>query len=534
MIAALNMHLGLGAQSCPQNSTRRSCIQRRTSFFIRDILGSGNEMTSDDDAEEECHSVAEKEVDPKGCIDHLEKAHSNSSLEENRIKQMAQENISPLSCRECCIRADISSSDEYSFKVQERTEEAILTQFYQEEKVYKNCNTEIEQIEENNSSSSSSHDVVSTYKMPSVVDTGHERNEPSPTTGDLKKCEPSSTPPTPTSHLSEDWISRDSSFMTSAQKYASDSANSNVMNMMREPTRYNIHPYNELVVNPALMDMRYAYYVRAASLAMPPLPFNLVAYPAHVDPLASTHNEALSKKVGFGALHSPLLSVSTSAAISPRQEPYPSSRISEWRKKNNIHSNIFLNRNSTFSRRTSSSPHGSDVATYEAATREDRGLSPGHSVTPSSSVSSSSSLSPEKKSVQLPAYLRSRLGGGINSDTSGTGEIGKSKKCRRSRTVFTELQMLGLEKRFEKQQYLSTPDRVELAELLSLTQLQVKTWYQNRRMKWKKQVLQGGGTEPPTKPKGRPRKVRPEEQAVSKPLTSLPITPISQRAETKR
>ena len=54
---------------------------------------------------------------------------------------------------------------------------------------------------------------------------------------------------------------------------------------------------------------------------------------------------------------------------------------------------------------------------------------------------------------------------------------------------FLYLQMLGLEKRFEKQQYLSTPDRVELAEVLGLSQLQVKTWYQNRRMKWKKQVI---------------------------------------------
>lgn len=35
----------------------------------------------------------------------------------------------------------------------------------------------------------------------------------------------------------------------------------------------------------------------------------------------------------------------------------------------------------------------------------------------------------------------------------------KSKKGRRSRTVFTELQLMGLEKRFEKQKYLSTPDR---------------------------------------------------------------------------
>ena len=64
----------------------------------------------------------------------------------------------------------------------------------------------------------------------------------------------------------------------------------------------------------------------------------------------------------------------------------------------------------------------------------------------------------------------------------------KIKKCRRSRTVFTELQLMGLEQKFEEKKYLSTPDRMELADSLGLSQLQVKTWYQNRRMKWKKQV----------------------------------------------
>ena len=48
---------------------------------------------------------------------------------------------------------------------------------------------------------------------------------------------------------------------------------------------------------------------------------------------------------------------------------------------------------------------------------------------------------------------------------------------------------MGLEKKFEAQKYLSTPDRMELAESLGLSQIQVKTWYQNRRMKWKKQVF---------------------------------------------
>ncbi|KAM4885560.1 homeobox protein BarH-like 2 [Sylvia borin] len=80
-----------------------------------------------------------------------------------------------------------------------------------------------------------------------------------------------------------------------------------------------------------------------------------------------------------------------------------------------------------------------------------------------------------------------------------------SKKPRRSRTIFTEIQLMGLEKKFQKQKYLSTPDRLDLAQSLGLTQLQVKTWYQNRRMKWKKMVLKGG-QEAPTKPKGRPKK----------------------------
>ncbi|XP_007573390.1 homeobox protein BarH-like 1 [Poecilia latipinna] len=108
-------------------------------------------------------------------------------------------------------------------------------------------------------------------------------------------------------------------------------------------------------------------------------------------------------------------------------------------------------------------------------------------------------VGPASHHLPLDLHLRGKLEHGADGG-------GKSKKGRRSRTVFTELQLMGLEKRFEKQKYLSTPDRIDLAESLGLSQLQVKTWYQNRRMKWKKIVLQGGGLESPTKPKGRPKK----------------------------
>ncbi|XP_035535315.1 homeobox protein BarH-like 2 [Morone saxatilis] len=112
-------------------------------------------------------------------------------------------------------------------------------------------------------------------------------------------------------------------------------------------------------------------------------------------------------------------------------------------------------------------------------------------------------LSPQHPRGSEPSPSQTPLS--ISSESDTERSTPRLKKPRRSRTIFTELQLMGLEKKFQKQKYLSTPDRLDLAQSLGLTQLQVKTWYQNRRMKWKKMVLKGGH-EAPTKPKGRPKK----------------------------
>ncbi|XP_055951409.1 homeobox protein ceh-30-like [Argiope bruennichi] len=66
----------------------------------------------------------------------------------------------------------------------------------------------------------------------------------------------------------------------------------------------------------------------------------------------------------------------------------------------------------------------------------------------------------------------------------------KAKKPRRRRTAFTQAQLAFLERKFRCQKYLSVADRGSVAEALSLTETQVKTWYQNRRTKWKRQNSQ--------------------------------------------
>ncbi|KAF1509004.1 Homeobox protein vex1, partial [Eudyptula minor] len=57
-----------------------------------------------------------------------------------------------------------------------------------------------------------------------------------------------------------------------------------------------------------------------------------------------------------------------------------------------------------------------------------------------------------------------------------------------ARETFSAAQLQELERSFREQRYIGASEKRRLAAVLNLSQSQIKTWFQNRRMKFKRQT----------------------------------------------
>ncbi|WKY07063.1 hypothetical protein Q1695_006899 [Nippostrongylus brasiliensis] len=90
--------------------------------------------------------------------------------------------------------------------------------------------------------------------------------------------------------------------------------------------------------------------------------------------------------------------------------------------------------------------------------------------------------------IKAPSLIELQMVLGLGVRKHDYKRSRKSLGDRKPRQAYTARQLEKLECEFQSDKYLSVQKRIQLSQSLNLTETQIKTWFQNRRTKWKKQL----------------------------------------------
>ena len=452
MLATLSSsNTSAGREICSPGSNLTHTIQRPTSFLIRDILGKCSDPATSDSDEHHDRETSKRLYDDQREQDDQEST-SNGNLK--------SPSLPTLCCRECISgqsrnqesQSDFSASltkvtsyeadhkersslaecrrrliHDSELEKQEKEEESDISKRFEEKGKSLHRLTQQNLLKYNSS-------MAATKARESLV--GSKDSDSSSNEEVVETTVLSRGPfPNPQSG-DEEWKNKHNYQQKSSpvsKLYQDQELQRSVIDKLRS-TYGQQYFYNGLYAGAQnLIDLNYALNLRAASalgIQQLSLPF-MSAYRNAQLQNESTYNTAKQERK---------IESRQNEIRNQRFDPYPRYRLLEWSQGRNLSSRdtsrSVLSHHRDFNteiypRRASVSPPTGNKHDTQSSIQP-----------PSPSFSDQSQPSPlsSKRPIQLPAYFRSRLGGTPTAEDSNVAN-GKSKKCRRSRTVFTELQV---------------------------------------------------------------------------------------------